>query len=850
MLPFAEKSIAIRRGAFRRVAGGVLAVFIAVIRVSAASPDFTREIRPLFEKRCGACHGRLQQKGGLRLDAGALVRKGGKNGAVIEPGRPAESRLLQRVLSADPDQRMPAEGAPLEADQITLLQAWIADGASVPANESIAPAPAAHWAFQPVRRPLPPSVRDASWPRNPLDAFIQQPLEARGLRPAADASPRDLLRRVYLDLIGLPPSLAAQESFARAAAIDAPAALDAVVDQLLARPEYGERWARHWLDLVRYADSNGYERDAAKPFVWQYRDYVIRAFNTDKPYPRFVQEQLAGDELPDASTETVMATGYNRLGHWDDEPADVDADRFDQLDDLVRTTSEVFLGLTLGCARCHDHKFEPLSTRDYYAMTAVFAPLRRPQNGRTELTLPAGSPAEVTALAERDRELARLDQEAQAVRRKFREEFLLLEACPLPPDARTAWRTPSAERSEAQKQLVSASTQALEAAAERAWPATVKQRLALVEQAKQVRRAAVPDLPPGYFLHEPVGVAVPATQVLLRGNPHRPGDTVVPAVPAILSPTPLPPAPEVRQTSGRRLALARWLTAPENPLLARVLVNRVWQQHFGTGLVRTPGDFGLMGEPPTHPELLDWLADWFVHDAQGSLKQLHRLLLTSRTWRMGRIPRADMSRADPENRLWSYVPYHRLEVEAIRDSMLAVSGQLNGQRFGPPMFPDIPVQALEANTDKASIWTASNEAEQSRRTIYAFIKRGLVVPMLEVLDLCDTVQSAPRRQITTVAPQALTLFNGAFVNTQARHFAERLRREAGPGVTERIDLAYRLALARPPKASELQAWQDFLARETTTSAIPTGATAEAADERAWGQLARVLLNLNEFVYPD
>lgn len=840
----------VRFGRARRCFFSAL-VGLGCMVAAAAAPDFARDVRPIFEKRCVTCHGRLQQKSGLRLDAGQLVHRGGKLGPALDPGQPDQSHLLLRVTSRDPEERMPPEGAPLDGEQIAVLKAWVAAGAPVPLNEVIPPAPAEHWAFQPVRRRGVPGVKSASWPRNPVDSFILQGLEARGFSPAADATPATLLRRLYLDLTGLPPTVAEQDAFVRAAAINAPSALDSVVEDLLSRPTYGERWARHWLDLVRYADSNGYERDAAKPLVWQYRDYVIRSLNADKPFARFAQEQLAGDELPDASTETVIATGFHRLGHWDDEPADVDADRFDQLDDLVRTTSEVFLGLTLGCARCHDHKFEPLSAKDYYAMVAVFAPLRRPQNGRTELTVPAGSPAQVAALAVRDRELARLEGELKALRDRFRTEHLLGSASRLSAEALAAWRQPAGQRNEAQKKLVSDTTPALEMELEHAWPESLRQQLRSLEQTQRALRVATPDLPPGYFLHEPPGAKVADTHVLIRGNPHRPGEAVVPSPPMILGGTPLEIPPDRPGTAGRRLAFSRWLTAPENPLFARVLVNRVWQQHFGTGLVRTPSDFGLMGEAPTHPELLDWLAHWFVHEARGSLKQLHRLLLTSRTWRMSRTPAAEVLAADTENRLWSHVPYRRLEVEAIRDSVLSVSGQLNPRMFGASMFPDIPAAALEANTDKASIWTASNLEEQSRRTIYAFIKRGLVVPMLEVMDLCDTVQSAPRRQITTVAPQALTLFNGTFVNQQARELAERLRREAGADPRARIQLAYRLALSRLPRPEEVSALLAFLQRELeATKSTPAVADAPSAEQRAWTQLARVVLNLNEFVYPD
>jgi hypothetical protein len=469
---------------------------------------------------------------------------------------------------------------------------------------------------------------------------------------------------------------------------------------------------------VRYADSNGYERDAEKPFVWRYRDYVIEALNKDKPFNQFVVEQLAGDELNQQSgiqnLESVIATGFLRLGHWDDEPADPMTDRYDQLDDIVSTTGQAFLGLTIGCARCHDHKFEPLATRDYYSLVAVFNPLERPRKGRKELTVPVDGTDVYT------------------------------------------WREPSTK--------------------------------------------------------------APETHVLVRGSPTRFGDLVEPAVPAILVKQ-QPPFPSGDKTTQRRLGLALWIASDQNPLTARVIVNRVWQQHFGQGLVTTANDFGLMGATPSHPELLDWLAHWFMHDANWSLKKLHRLILTSRAWQSIKSPDALMR-------------YRRLEVEAIRDSMLAVSGQLNPKRFGPAMKPGIPAAALEANTDKEKVWQASDECEASRRSIYAFIKRGLVVPMLETLDLADTVSSCPQRQVTTVAPQALSLFNGDFVNQQAKHFATRLKREAGDEPARQITLAWRLALCREPTANELAKMQVFLQGESLE------------------QVCRVILNLNEFVYPE
>ncbi|MEO8427084.1 MAG: PSD1 and planctomycete cytochrome C domain-containing protein [Verrucomicrobiota bacterium] len=758
---------------------------------AASSTAYERDIKPILQQRCYSCHSRLKQKSELRLDAGALIGKGGKHGSAIVAGRSAESPLLQRVLSTVEDERMPPEGKPLTPDQIALLRRWIDDGARYPKDEVIPQTAAEHWAFQPVRQPPVPTVKNKRWPRNAIDRFVLAKLEQRGWKPAPVAGPRALLRRVHLDLTGLPPTLAEQESFLQAPSADA---LDQVIDGLLSRPAYGERWARHWLDVVRYADSNGYERDAEKPFVWRYRDYVINALNGDKPFDRFILEQLAGDELPGACAETMIATGFQRLGHWDDEPADPETDRYDQLDDIVSTTAQAFLGLTLGCARCHDHKFEPLSTRDYYSMVAVFNPLRRPQKGRTELALPVGSREELAVLAGRDGEIGRLQQQTNTL-----------------------------------------------TAAE-------------IEKRIQKLRDATPDLPQAYILQEPA-TNPPVTHVLLRGSPGRPGEVVAPAVPSVLVNKQPEFQPSGERTSGRRLGLASWMASPDNSLTARVIVNRVWQQHFGYGLVRTPNDFGLMGEPATHPELLDWLAHWFVNEAHWSLKKLHRLILASNTWRMSKAPNPEYAAADPEDRLLWRMPYRRLEVEAIRDSMLAVSGQLNTKGFGPSMKPRIQQAALEANTDKESIWKPSDDLEASRRTIYAFIKRGLVVPMLEVLDLGDTVSSCPKRQVTTVAPQALSLFNGEFVNQQTRHFAARLLIEAGSDHRKQIDLAWRLALGRPPAKDEAATMLEF--REQEAGRLLAEAAKEnrslsntEAQRAALEQMCRVIYNLNEFVYPE
>jgi hypothetical protein len=598
-------------------------------------------------------------------------------------------------------------------------------------DAQIKPKDRQHWAFQSVKAPPVPSVRGTNRVRNPIDAFVLAKLEARGWSPNPSATPQVLFRRLCFDLTGLPPTFAEQDSF------ESVPDLDRWIEILLSRPQYGEKWARHWLDVVRYAETNGYERDAAKPQVWRYRDYVIWSFNADKPFDRFILEQLAGDELADATSETMLATGFLRLGPWDDEPADPATDRFDQLDDIISTTSQAFLGLTLGCARCHDHKFEPLTTHDYYRMAATFAPLDRPRNGRTELAVTS-----------------------------------------TPPGQAPGWFDP-----------------------------------------------------PAYILSER-STQPAAMHLMIRGSATRPGPRVSSGVPTVLASRQPEPLPANSQTSRRRLSLAHWIASPANPLTARVIVNRVWQWHFGEGLARTPSDFGVNGERPTHPELLDWLADWFVrHD--WSIKALHRLILTSNTWSMSKHDRPEYRSVDPENRLLWRMPYRRLDVEALRDATLAVGGRLNTTMYGPSVRPPIPRAALEGNSDPNTVWKPSSEIDAARRTVYVHTKRALMLPLLEVLDFCDTARSSAQRNVTTVAPQALTWFNGDFFNAQAKHLANRLEREAGTDPKQKIELAYRLLLARGPTAVETSRLIEFL--------------------RAGGnvvQLCRVLLNLNEFAYVD
>jgi hypothetical protein len=630
----------------------------------------------------------------------------------------------------------------------------LAASESVRAEKSLAERGRDHWAFQPVRAASLPAVRDRDWVRSPIDAFVLARLEAAGLRPAPPADKRTLLRRVYLDLIGLPPTPAEQRAFL---ADNSPEAFARVVDRLLARPEYGERWGRHWLDVVRFAESNGYERDGAKPSAWRYRDYVINVFNSDKPYDRFVREQIAGDELPDSSAETQIATTFLRLGTWDDEPANPDIDRYDQLDDVLGVTASAFLGQTLRCARCHNHKFEPFSQADYYRMLAVFQPLKRPQIARKELDRPVGSDAELAS-----------------------------------------WKQRSEE-------------------------------------------------PPRAYVWYEDGPKTPPTHVLKRGNPQMEAEEVTPGLPTVLAPRqPSPPTPLSRST-GRRLWLARWLTSADNPLTTRVIVNRVWMHHFGKGLAATPNDFGLMGERPSHPELLDYLAARFVADG-WHLKSLHRLLVLSNTYQTSAAAEND-EQAAQRLALFGRWRQRRLEAEAVRDSVLAVSGQLNSQMAGPGVYPPLPRAVLEGQSRPGDGWGKSDARQSARRSIYVFAKRSLALPELELLDTPDSTSPCEQRITSTTAPQALTFLNGTFMHEQAAHLAARLQREAGDDSAAQIRHAFELALCRPPSIEEMRLAETFLAKQRWQIESESTAGSDAR-QRALAAFCLVLLNTNEFAYLD
>ena len=723
-----------------------------------------------------------------------------------------------------------------------------------------------HWAFQPVQRPTVPQVSNPTWARNPIDAFILARLEKVGLKPAPLAERRTLLRRVYLDLIGLPPTPEELHHFLNDSS---PFAFERVVDDLLSRPLYGERWARHWLDTVRYAESNGYERDGAKPSAWRYRDYVIDSLNSDKPYDRFLMEQLAGDELPESDAEMQIATTFMRLGTWDDEPADPMVDRYDQLDDVLGTAATAFLGVTLRCARCHDHKFEPFTQEDYYRLLSVFEPLKRPRDSRDEHDRLVGTRVELAAyeaaLVKPQAEITALETKIDAQKKSIRERVLAgaketktgpngPKPTSLPGHVLAAFRTELPKRTEEQKSLVKEFGKQLEQEIEQA-PTTAEktQREDWERQMASIKKALPKEPTKGYIFYEE-GPKAPVTKIFRRGDPTRPKGEVLPGLPNVLVVRHPPPPQALEKSTGRRLWLARWLTRPDNPLVARVIVNRIWQHHFGEGLVASANDFGVMGQKPVDQDLLDWLASDFVTNG-WKMKRLHRMIVLSHSYQMASISAdgEEKTKASLDAKIegLSHWRQRRLEAEVVRDGILAVSGRLNKQMAGPSVFPPIPRAVLEGQSRPGEGWTQSTENEASRRSLYVFVKRVLAVPELELLDTPDTTFSCEQRPVSTTGPQALTFLNGEFIQQQARYFAERLIREAGHDPDAQIKRAFELAVCRPPRPEEVKAALNFLAQQQhqIEAGLPvTKKNSEKASQSALAAFCLVILNTNEFVF--
>ncbi|MEX2174908.1 MAG: PSD1 and planctomycete cytochrome C domain-containing protein [Pirellulaceae bacterium] len=822
---------------------------------------FEREVKPILKANCFNCHGAEKKvQSELYLTSREGVLKGGENGEIVSLESPGEGSLLEAINYQSYE--MPPKGK-LPQAQIAVLTEWVKMGLPWPEGEKgnlvqhgppvVDEAARNFWSFKPVTRPAIPPVKNQGWVKNPIDAFILAKLEEKRLAAPQEADKATLLRRVYYSVTGLPPSPDEVQTFVADESADA---YEKVVERLLASRHYGEHWGRHWLDLVRYAESNSFERDNAKPFVWRYRDYVIRALNADMPYDQFIREQLAGDELDNVTPDSIIATGYYRLGLWDDEPADPLLAYFDGLDDIVATTGQTFLGLTVNCARCHDHKIDPIPQRDYYKMVAFFRGIKH-YGVRSDESVAEASLVSIATPEEQARfgeQLAAYEAKLADLERQLDEiEGPLVEK--LPGGERDDFKFPKNRVSVLKKHVGGLLSQeafdtykALQQKLER----FERERPRGAAQALAVKEDATPE----------------ETYILLRGNPQSHGELVEPGFPEVVTPAGAAPPQIVPPPSGaglgRRRVLADWIASPENRLTSRVMANRVWQYHFGRGIVRSSSNFGYMGIPPTHPELLDWLASEFVEPtasvwaqpASGgrqpteptpwSLKHLHRLILTSAAFRMSGKVNPEAAKNDPENDLLSHFDLRRLSAEEVRDSILAASGNLHlAKQEGPSVYPVIPAEVLAGQSQPGRGWGKSSLEEAASRSVFIHIKRSLAVPILTSFDAPDPDSPCPVRFSTTQPTQALGMLNSEFLNSQAEMFAAHVLAEASSDSAQdspasQVRLVLRRVLQRIPTQAEIDRGITFM---KTTQAAEGASTKEALR-----QFCLLALNLNEFVY--
>lgn len=1013
-----------------------LVMLTAPRALAADEVDYARDVQPILAQHCYKCHGADEQESGLRLDTASGVLEGGYSGPALVAGKSGESLIIKALTGTGDVQQMPDQEPPLPEEQIALLAGWIDQGAKLPADEDSVSAAAAsdHWSYKPIVRPALPPLANESWLRNPIDAFILARLEAAGLAPSPEADRATLIRRLSLDLLGLLPSVAEVDEFL---ADESPDAYERLVNRLLDSPHYGERWGRHWLDQARYADSNGYTIDGGRS-VWKYRDWVIEALNRDLPFDQFTIEQVAGDMLPGATVDQIVATGFHRNTLKNEEGGtDQEQFRVEAVVDRVSTTSSVFLGLTLGCARCHDHKYDPVSQREFYQFFALL-------NNSDEPSLPVPTdqqareePALLAEIAQVEKRLKDLDDNSPGRQADWEQQFagrldvpwtvleaeqfvsaggatitrlddqsLLVEGAipdkdiytivaPIPADGMTALRLevltddrlpqrgpglaengnfvlsemalaaqpagdaaasadtaagPAATLLIVSQALADYShesgpvAQAIDGKPETGWtiyaeggslnvdraanfileddlhgavaPGSTKLVVTLRHEYEQPRYSlgrfrlsatsaprdvlAVPDkvrlamavplaersdeqkqLVRDEFnrvdkeripltmahaelkqRHQQLASSITTslvmqerqepreTHIMIRGDFLRPGALVRPGVPAVLPP--LAAAGDVPN----RLDLAQWLVSPQNPLTPRVTMNRLWQQYFGQGLVVTENDFGTQGTPPTHPELLDWLASELI--AQGwRLKAMHKLIVFSATYRQSSAYRPDLAETDPGNKLLGRQPRLRLEAEVIRDVALAASGLLSREVGGPGVYPPQP-EGIYRFTQQVKFWKESTGADRYRRGMYTYFWRSSPYPFLTTFDTPDANTACTRRVRSNTPLQALTLANDRVFIELAQGLAARVLREAPQDDAQRIRHAVRLCVAREPSAVESQRLTEFLASQRSRfAAAPQDAEAVAPADRpaqvdpvegaSWAAVARVLLNLDEFI---
>ena len=852
----------------------------------AASLTFEEHIRPILKAHCFHCHGGEDEtEGGLDLRLRRLMADGGDSGPAIMPGKRDESLLYQRVAAGE----MPPSQDKLSAADVALIGEWIDAGAATARDEpetlkpglQITAEERAFWSFQPIPAAVPiPSFSASDRVSTPIDAFLARALRAKELSFSPEADKAVLLKRAYFDLIGLPPS---REELAAFLSDDDPQAYELAIDRLLASPHYGERWGRYWLDVAGYADSDGYtSEDRVRPFAYKYRDYVIRSLNADKPFDRFITEQLAGDELTDGNfsqltpekIELLSATGFLRMAADGTATGGIDKDLAANqvMADTIKIVSTSLLGLSVGCAQCHDHRYDPIPQTDYYRLRAVFEPAYDWKHWRTPdaRLVSMWTDADRAKAAEVDAEAAKVRAEREARQAALIAEAFTKELEKFPEDQRDrlreAFDTAADQRTDEQNKLVELNPKLnISAGVLYQYNPGAAEELKKFDERINAITAKKPfqDFIP--VMSEVPG-QVPETFLFHRGDHEQPQQSIAPGTLTVCAPpdavVDIAANSPALPTTGRRLALAHWLTGPGNPLTARVLVNRVWMKHFGRGLVNTPADFGAMGETPSHPELLDWLARDFI-EGGWKLKRLHKLIMTSTAYRQASAYDEQAAAVDADNRLYWRMPVQRLDAEAVRDRILATTGVLNLKQFGSPVpVKEDAVGQIVVGPDVPEGSDSPVGHEAFRRSVYVQVRRSQPLAMLHAFDQPVMETNCERRVVSTVATQALMLMNSDFILDQAGYFATRIRKEAGGDPTRQVQTAWQLAFGRSPEPDELKRSLAFLAAQTSVAppAAPpaaAGAAAPAAAETASPEkvdplvnLCQVLLSTNEFLYVE
>ena len=781
---------------------------------SAPGPEqlrqFETHVRPILDEHCLKCHGSAKQWAGLRLDSREAILKGGESGPAAVAGEPDASLLIRAVRHEDENLKMPQDDK-LTDQQIEILTSWVKSGLPFPAASAASKRnrDPNHWAFNPPAEAAIPAVQNSAWPQSDLDRFILARLEASGISPAPKADKRALIRRVTFDLTGLPPTPEEISAFLND---ERPEAYSELIERLLSSPAYGERWGRHWLDVARYADSNGLDENVAHGNAWRYRDYVVRSMNADKPFDQFIREQLAGDQLEASSEEVrnelLTATGFLSIGPKVLAEVNMPKMRMDIVDEQIDTVGRVFLGMTFGCARCHDHKFDPIGTADYYGLAGIF------KSTRTMDTYTKVAKWHEYPLKSAEATQMQADYDAQIASKKMAIESTIKSA-----DEALQASLPGGET--------------LPESKESQYPETTRAELTKLREELAALEKAPPELPSSMGVTEDEIIDVP---IHVRGNPSRLGDVVPRHVPAVMKG---PESPIFSgQHSGRR-ELAEWLVSDRHPLTSRVLVNRVWRWHFGRGLVASADNFGLLGEKPSHPELLDWLATEFIR-RKWSLKEMHRLILLSSTYQQSTQVSEEAVTTDPDNRLWSRFPVRRLAAEEIRDSLLFVSGQLDATMGGSLL----KVKNRGYLFDHTSIDTTDYNSR--RRSLYLPVIRNNVFEMFQLLDFPDPAVPTGDRATTTVAPQALMMMNSDFVMQAADSLATTVLASSSTDA-ERIKHVYVTCLGREPAEEEVA--RDIQLIQDTLQAFSTDTRSDADRlSAAWSVMCQVVLASSEFTY--